>query len=132
MRGDIGLQSKLGEGTTATFWIPFKKAPYQDDGSPLVDLASIPDRLQSDVSVSCGSSEDHTPPHTPMSANGTLRPQITSGSPQRAAIASLSAGIPEHLMSLTDAEREKIHILVVEDKYVKCPPIQNLVSKRLV
>ena len=49
MRGSIGLESKLGQGTTATFWIPFSKAPYQDDGSPLIDLASIADRLQSDV-----------------------------------------------------------------------------------
>ncbi|KAF3043276.1 hypothetical protein E8E11_001598 [Didymella keratinophila] len=51
MKGQIWLDSKLGQGTTATFWIPFARASYSDDGSPLVDLASIPDRLQSDVSV---------------------------------------------------------------------------------
>jgi PAS domain S-box-containing protein len=49
MKGQIWLDSKLGQGTTATFWIPFSRAPSQDGGSPLVNLESIPDRLQSDV-----------------------------------------------------------------------------------
>ncbi|KAF2187785.1 hypothetical protein K469DRAFT_725241 [Zopfia rhizophila CBS 207.26] len=42
----ISKKSKLGPGTKATFLIPFNKAQYQDDGSPMIDLASIPDRLQ--------------------------------------------------------------------------------------
>src|SRR3954470_22098676 len=36
MHGQIDLESRLGQGTTASFWIPFNKAPYQDDGSPLI------------------------------------------------------------------------------------------------
>ena len=112
MRGDITLESKLGQGTTARFWIPFNKATYQADGSPLVDLASIPDRLQSDVSVSCGSSEDHaTPPHTPSYIH-RLRGEGSSVSSPK----SISHGIPDHLMNLTEEERRQIHILVVEDK----------------
>jgi signal transduction histidine kinase len=116
MRGEIELESKLGQGTTATFWITFNKAPYQDDGSPLIDLASIPDRLQSDVSVSCGSSEDHaTPPHTPKLYNGSFRKGHRHGdSGQQAPL--VGHAIPEHLMSLSEDDRKNIHILVVEDK----------------
>jgi PAS domain S-box-containing protein len=107
MKGQIWLDSKLGQGTTATFWIPFSRAPSQDDGSPLVSLGSIPDRLQSDVSVSCGSSEAHTPPLTPVLSNGDFKVQ---------SLPSVRANIPDHLMSLSEAERQKIYILVVEDK----------------
>ena len=107
MKGQIWLDSKLGQGTTATFWIPFSRAPYQEDGSPLVDLASIPDRLQSDVSVSCGSSEDHTPPVTP---------KLSNGQPRLPSFPMINPHIPDHLMNLSESERQKVHILVVEDK----------------
>jgi PAS domain S-box-containing protein len=106
MKGQIWLDSKLGQGTTATFWIPFSRAPYQDNGSPLVDLASIPDRLQSDVSVSCGSSDDHTPPLTPRQANGNPGLQAFQ----------FGSRIPDALTSMSESERQKTHILVVEDK----------------
>lgn len=112
MRGDIDLESVLGQGTTATFWIPFSKAPYQDDGSPLVDLSSIPDRLQSDVSVSCGSSDDHTPPQTPSSYS--IHPQVHGRGESAPALASPS--ISDHLATLSESERRKIQVLVVEDK----------------
>jgi len=119
MRGDIGLESKLGQGTVATFWIPFSKAPYQDDGSPLIDLASIPDRLQSDVSVSvsCGSSEDHTPPLTPKLYNGsTKRPLSRADLNQISGSSGINSSIPDHLINLSESERRNVHILVVEDK----------------
>ncbi|KAF2001140.1 putative histidine kinase group protein-like protein [Amniculicola lignicola CBS 123094] len=123
MRGDIDLESKLGQGTIATFWIPFSRAPYQDDGSPLVDLASIPDRLQSDVSVSCGSSEDHsTPPMTPKIYNGTppRQPHAYSDAASRppSALPHINHAIPDHLLTLSESERQKIHILVVEDNQI--------------
>jgi hypothetical protein len=75
----------------------------------LVDLASIPDRLQSDVSVSCGSSADHTPPTTPKLSNGNNVGRAPS-------FPLINAGIPDHVMSLSEKERQRIHILVVEDK----------------
>ncbi|KAJ4987400.1 histidine kinase hhk6p [Stagonosporopsis vannaccii] len=109
MKGQIWLDSKLGQGTTATFWIPFAKASYSDDGSPLVDLASIPDRLQSDVSVSVGSSEDHTPPLTPReSVNGQSR------------VHSFSMGgkLPDNLTNIPETERKNTHVLVVEDNHI--------------
>lgn len=107
MKGQIWLDSKLGQGTTTTFWIPFSRAPYDNDGSPLVDLGSIPDRLQSDVSVSCGSSEGHTPP---------LTPQISNGLYHSSSFPSIKSAIPDHLMSLSESDRQNTHILVVEDK----------------
>jgi hypothetical protein len=107
MKGQIWLDSKLGQGTTATFWIPFSKAPPQSDGSPLVSLGSIPDRLQSDVSVSCSSSEAQTPPLTPTLSNANSALQ---------SLPSIKKSIPEHLMNLSEAERQKVYILVVEDK----------------
>lgn len=107
MKGQIWLDSKLGQGTTATFWIPFSKASSQDGGSPLVNLESIPDRLQSDVSVSCGSSGGRTPPLTPQPSNSNSR---TPSFPL------LNSHLPDHLINLSETERQKIHVLVVEDK----------------
>lgn len=104
MKGQIWLDSKLGQGTTATFWIPFTRAPSQDGESPLVHLESIPDRLQSDMSVSCGSSEGHTPPLTPQVSNGT------------SAYPMFKSAIPDQFMSLSESERQNVHVLVVEDK----------------
>ena len=118
MRGDIALESKLGQGTTATFFIPFNRAPYQDDGSPLIDLASIPDRLQADVSVSCGSSDDHTPPLTPKRYNGSVKNSRDRGDSQPMVPPTVNTTIPDHLVNLSESERGKIHILVVEDKSV--------------
>lgn len=114
MRGSIELESKLGQGTTATFSIPFNRASYQGDSSPLVDIASIPDRLQSDVSVSCGSSGDHTPPVTPTLHNGTLHGR-SRGDSQHIPLHTVS-NIPDSLLTLPESERRKINILVVEDK----------------
>jgi PAS domain S-box-containing protein len=107
MKGQIWLDSKLGQGTTATFWIPFSRAPSQNDGSPLVSIGSIPDRLQSDVSVSVGSSEDHTPPLTPKLLDSDSRAQ---------SFPLVKPNIPDHLLNLSESDRQKVHILVVEDK----------------
>lgn len=117
MRGTIGLESVLGQGTTASFSIPFHRAPYQDEGSPLVDLASIPDRLQSDISVSCSSAEDQTPPLTPKYLHGSMRGGSgrADGQPMNMS-PLLNATMPDHLMSLPESQRKDIHILVVEDK----------------
>ncbi|EUC32387.1 hypothetical protein COCCADRAFT_5919 [Bipolaris zeicola 26-R-13] len=106
MKGQIWLDSKLGQGTTATFWIPFTRAPSQDGESPLVHLESIPDRLQSDMSVSCGSSEGHTPPLTPQVSNGT------------SAYPMFKSAIPDQFMSLSESERQNVHVLVVEDNHI--------------
>jgi CheY-like chemotaxis protein len=118
MHGNIELESRLGSGTKAKFWLPMKKVPEQNDGSALVDLSAIPDRLQSEVSVTCGSSADMdgTPPGTPPNRSGMLT---------RAASVSLSDGVlptvssfPETYINMSVEERGKIHVLVVEDNHV--------------
>lgn len=110
MHGEIELESRLGQGTKAAFWIPFNKAQYQPEGTPLIDIDAIPDRLQSDVSVSCGSSEEPggTPPMTPAGRP----PSIGSASGPL----NFHHVLPDHLFSLSDAERKDVHVLVVEDK----------------
>ena len=65
MRGEIKLESELGRGTKATFWIPFNKPQFTARNSPLIDLGAIPDRLQSEMSVSGCASDQHSGSNTP-------------------------------------------------------------------
>lgn len=105
MRGQISLESKLGVGTKATFWIPFNKAPYQSGEHPLVDLGTIPDRLASDMSISRPASENH-PGSGPTTPTGHRREQ-SSG------IMSWPEG-PSMDLELNEDERRATQILVVE------------------
>ncbi|KAM0712220.1 hypothetical protein Q7P37_011314 [Cladosporium fusiforme] len=109
MHGRISLESVLGAGTKASFVIPFNKAPYQSSDSPLVGLDAIPDRLQSEVSVSRTSSDSglSTPanPRTPFAASDPA--MITSS--------GLPASVEGAVWSLSDAERKQVNVLVVED-----------------
>lgn len=112
MHGRITLESTLGSGTTATFWIPFNKPQYHEGSLALVDIGSIPDRLQGEMSVSCNSSDydKHTfagtpPAKSPSNTHKPLRRPIpTSMTPPIA---------PE--LELDKGERAEINVLVVED-----------------
>ncbi|KAK8136856.1 hypothetical protein PG984_004796 [Apiospora sp. TS-2023a] len=113
MRGRITLESKDGNGTTATFWIPFNK-PQNPHGDTLMEVGSIPDRLQSEFSVSCTSSEYEIAINTPPGEffNG---PVDKSRSPMRGSLLSaLHAGEYDMPMS----ERANISVLVVEDNAI--------------
>jgi hypothetical protein len=83
MHGEITLDSTLGSGTTATFWIPFNKPQYQNGSSPMIDIGAIPDRLQSELSVSGCNSEQEvasgTPPQTSLTS-GVSMPHRQDGS----------------------------------------------------
>lgn len=110
MNGRITLESTLGQGTTATFWIPFNKPQYAA-GSQLIDLDSLPDRLQGEMSVSCHSSDyGH--------AAGTPPPQghLEGGeaSSKRSSIAMTPPSSADSDMPMS--ERAKVEVLVVEDK----------------
>jgi hypothetical protein len=107
MGGEIGLDSSIGGGTTAHFTIPFHKPQYALEDNSL-DIESIPDRLQSDVSVSCRSSEAgiSTPPDSPMDPNGISHPQRLLKRISRGALGG---------EELSVEERRKRHVLVVED-----------------
>lgn len=110
MHGDVKLSSRIGIGTKATFWIPFKRAEYLgSSASPLVSLASIPDRLQSDASIA-SSDDRRTPPLTPAGS---------FSNPSKKGIAGLAgslAELAEGVDGLTEAEKKAVQVLVVEDK----------------
>ena len=95
MSGRIDLESSPGHGTTATFWIPFKKPRYP------ISMSSLPDRLQSERSVLCLDSE-HEKAGTPRA-----QPTLTSS--------SMSPYSPPETQLSRD-ERARVNILLVEDK----------------
>ncbi|TVY43914.1 Two-component system protein A [Lachnellula occidentalis] len=113
MHGEISLESTLGNGTTATFRIPFNKPQYQDGSTALIDIESLPDRLQSEMSVSCNSSEYEYGMGTPPRQDSIeMRKRKSKGkgtciSPPMATELELPA-----------AERAKTHVLVVEDNAI--------------
>ncbi|KAL3423432.1 hsp90-like protein [Phlyctema vagabunda] len=110
MNGRITLESNLGSGTTATFWIPFNKPQYHDGSTALVDIGSLPDRLQSEMSVSCSSS-DYDRMGTPPHINSTEHSKRNANRPN-----SISMTPPE--LDLTREERAKVRILLVEDNAI--------------
>ncbi|KAI9765119.1 MAG: hypothetical protein M1840_007826 [Geoglossum simile] len=122
MNGKITLESTLGVGTRASFSIPFHKPQFHNGTTSLVDISCLPDRLQSEMSVSCNSSElEHsvvgTPPESAVNTQGSdsqanATPPIQTPGSARSSRDLLGG---DQDMSLPVAEREKIHILVVED-----------------
>ncbi|KAK7967486.1 uncharacterized protein PG986_001763 [Apiospora aurea] len=113
MRGRITLESKNGNGTTATFWIPFNK-PQGPQGNTIMEVGSLPDRLQSDFSLSCTSSEYENAINTPPGelANG---PVDKNRSPLRNHhLSVLHSGEEDMPMS----ERANVNVLVVEDNAI--------------
>jgi signal transduction histidine kinase len=112
MRGRISLKSTVGNGTIATFWIPFNK-PQARDGHHLVEIDSLPDRLQSEMSVSCNSSEMDQILSTPPLDNAMQIPLEKGGLPRRARSVNTP---PTYEDDIPPSERARIHVLVVEDK----------------
>lgn len=109
MRGQITLESTVGSGTTATFWIPFHKPQRRNKN---VDAVAIPDRLQSDLSLSCNSSEyENAMTATPPGSDGSSG---LSGLRRRYSVRSSQSVEQE----LPRSERSAFHILVVEDNAV--------------
>ncbi|KAH8596584.1 hypothetical protein B0O99DRAFT_509494 [Bisporella sp. PMI_857] len=110
MHGKITLESSLGAGTTATFWIPFNKPQYQD--GTLIDIGSLPDRLQSEMSVSCNSSDYEQGLGTPPSYRpGYAHLEKGRGTGSASMTPPLEA-------DLSAEERLKINILLVEDNAI--------------
>lgn len=117
MHGGIALDSALGQGTAASFWIPFNKPQYvSSNKTPIVDVRTLSDRLQSELSISgCDSDAErvrNTPPQSPMETVG----QIKSKQP-RPRLKPSPARVQEQ-EKLDAAERKNTHVLVVEDKYM--------------
>jgi signal transduction histidine kinase len=114
MKGKIELQSSLGNGTTATFWIPFAK-PQSTERSSIVEIGPLPDRLQSEKSVSCNSSDQEQ--YQCKQPGDPARSPSNKGQRHRL---HRSMNLPSPLACDNDdlpmAERAKIHVLVVDDK----------------
>jgi len=108
MHGRITLESTVGTGTTVTFWIPFSKPHGQQDSS-LAQSGAIPDRLQSELSLSCNSSEYEQVAGAATGPDGSS----VSSVPRRRLSVRTPPGIERELPR---AERAKMHVLVVEDK----------------
>lgn len=107
MHGRITLESNVGSGTIVTFWITFNK-PHGGQEPSLVQAGAIPDRLHSDLSLSCNSSEHENVTNSSVASetapSGMLRHRGSVRSPP-----NIEAELPK-------AERAKFHVLVVEDK----------------
>ena len=108
MHGRMQLDSVINQGTTAYFWVPFNKS-QETQPSNVVKVTALPDRLQSEMSVSCNSSDFDqvgTPPPSEL-----LGPSELGKSPRRQG--SLRQASSQE--DLAASERSKIHVLVVED-----------------
>lgn len=116
MRGEIVLNSKIGAGTVASFWIPFKRVEYAADTPSLVELGSIPDRLQSDVSISCSSSDGRD--MSLKRSRTSFPPGVSPPKGESGILLSPSLESPSAHEALSNAERLKTHILVVEDNQI--------------
>ncbi|KAH9988371.1 hypothetical protein F4779DRAFT_611047 [Xylariaceae sp. FL0662B] len=116
MRGRITLQSSVGNGTTATFWIPFNKS-QNPERSSLVETGRLPARLQSELSVSCNSSEhEHflgTPPSETLHS-----PLDKTRLPRRQKSANIASPFAIDNEDLPMSERAKVRVLVVEDNAI--------------
>ena len=115
MHGGISLDSVLGQGTTASFWIPFNKPQFvKSEKTPIVDVKQLSERLQSELSISgCDSDHDrirNTPPQSPMETAGQARSKPSLSRPRPAPVQK-----SDH-EKLDATERKAIHVLVVEDK----------------
>ena len=116
MHGQIALESRPDTGTIATFSIPFNKPQFMGTSIPIVDLRAVPERLQSELSLSCDNSSQggnfatstSTPFHSPKHK---AVPSIDVG---KGSAASPSKTAPEGMRGESNAH----HILVVEDNAI--------------
>jgi CheY-like chemotaxis protein len=125
MHGNISLESKQGSGTITTFSIPFNKPQFIGTSTPLIDLRPVPDRLQSELSLSCdslsqhcnfatgASSPFHSPKAMPMPSANAGKDFTTS--PSNTGPKGIGAAPSHH------------HILIVEDN-----PINQQIALRTI
>ena len=111
MRGRITLESQLGCGTVASFWIPFSK-PQGPRAGP-IPPDSLPPRLQSDMSLSCNSSD----PGVASAILASIDGPVDQGAelPPSQTVGTLGTSDSDDLPA---SERAKIHVLVVEDNRI--------------
>lgn len=100
----------MGVGTKAMFWVPFRKSAFQNAESQPAEKEYIPDRLQSELSISRPGSDQSGPVTPTNSFKHAHQRGISAGS-----------GVPtaeEVQEQLSEEERKDITVLVVEDNAV--------------
>ena len=114
MRGGISLDSVLGQGTTASFWIPFNKPQFvSTEKTPVADVRALSERLQSELSISgCDSDPDRikSNPQSPMDTNTLGKAKRSTPRPRPSPVQKTDKE------NLDANERKNMHVLVVEDK----------------
>lgn len=113
MHGRITLEPHASNGTVATFWIPFNK-PNGPAEAGLAQAGAIPNRLQSELSMSCNSSEYEQLVGTPPMSDSVQAAPSSIPRRSRSILTPSSTSDPD----LPQSERAKIHILVVEDNAI--------------
>jgi len=115
MKGTISLQSRLGSGTSATFSIPFRKPEFASGTSttPLVEVSGFPDRVKSELSLSCDNSSTAEGKGSRRLSPPLASPKgATSMNVNRTSLPSVSRQeIPQ-----PELDRSRLHILVVEGR----------------
>ena len=123
MKGEISLESKLDNGTTAIFSIPFKRPEFTAGSSPtqLSGTGTLPDRIHSDISLSCesssagGGSRDQAGPISTIQPSPLASMSLPTTPPEAGAVPSATSPVPKVFPS---TQRKKFHVLVVEDNIV--------------
>ncbi|UKZ90264.1 uncharacterized protein TrAFT101_005290 [Trichoderma asperellum] len=121
MNGRIKLESSVGSGTKATFWIPFMK-PTGARAPSLAEAGAISDRLQSELSLSCNSSEYE---QLTSASQGSDGPVSAPGAKTRRRVSIKTP--PPTEQELPRSERSRMHILVVEDN-----PVNQKIATRTI
>ena len=124
LKGTISLESKLDQGTIASFSIPFNKPQFASTGtsSPLLDLGGLPPRLQSEPSISrsthdssqggpAASASSSPPLRSPHDASEKDAHQRSVPPPGQHALVARAESAPAF-------DRSTYHILVVEDNAI--------------
>ena len=116
MHGQIALESRPATGTLATFSIPFNRPQFTGTSIPMVALGVVPERLQSEPSLSCDHSSQgsnfaattstplYSPKHKAMPS--TTAQKGSAVSPSKAALEATAVVSNAH------------HILIVEDNAI--------------
>lgn len=115
MHGRMTLESRVGMGTTATFWIPFHKS-QDTSAAKLVRIDSLPNRLASDVSVSLSGSEME--PRTVSPSSDSAMPPPKKARWHRHQPSASTMMKPGEEEDLAASERAKVLVLVVEDNAI--------------
>lgn len=122
MQGRIELSSEPGVGTTVTFWIPFTKAVAEDEKNGMQQ----PNGGPGPGTATTGPPEfAMTSPPLVISLARPSSDVRQEGPQKRSATrpeAKMSAGSEQRLKRLPRSEREKLHVLLIEDKSVPVDP----------